>query len=243
MINNSAPVALVTGGARRIGRAIVQQLHNDGYQVAIHYRDSANDAKALVNQLNRQRSDSAVLLQADLCSLSSIEHMCSAFQEHFRGCDLLVNNASSFYPTLLGEITEQHWNDLFASNAKAPLFICQNMLPHFNDCASIINIADIHATRPLKNHTIYCMAKAANVMLTQSLALELAPKIRVNGIAPGAILAPAVQRIDEEKIVSEIPLQKMGTVSAITDAVKYLMNAKYVTGQIINIDGGRTLRQ
>lgn len=243
MINNSAPVALVTGGARRIGRAIVQQLHNDGYQVAIHYRDSANDAKALVNQLNRQRSDSAVLLQADLCSLSSIERMCSAFQEHFRGCDLLVNNASSFYPTLLGEITEQHWNDLFASNAKAPLFICQNMLPHFNDCASIINIADIHATRPLKNHTIYCMAKAANVMLTQSLALELAPKIRVNGIAPGAILAPAVQRIDEEKIVSEIPLQKMGTVSAITDAVKYLMNAKYVTGQIINIDGGRTLRQ
>ncbi|TVZ40100.1 pteridine reductase [Alteromonadaceae bacterium 2753L.S.0a.02] len=243
MINNSAPVALVTGGARRIGRAIVQQLHNDGYQVAIHYRDSANDAKALVNQLNRQRSDSAVLLQADLCSLSSIERMCSAFQEHFRGCDLLVNNASSFYPTLLGEITEQHWNDLFASNAKAPLFICQNMLPHFNDCASIINIADIHATRPLKNHTIYCMAKAANVMLTQSLALELAPKIRVNGIAPGAILAPAVQRIDEEKIVSEIPLRKMGTVSAITDAVKYLMNAKYVTGQIINIDGGRTLRQ
>ncbi|MDH3613663.1 MAG: pteridine reductase [Gammaproteobacteria bacterium] len=238
-------VALITGAARRVGAVIAARLHQSGADVAIHYRGSADAAAALVQELNAQRPDSAAAFKADLIDTSSIPALVADIV-HWRGrLDVLINNASSFYPTPPGEITEAHWDDLIGSNLKAPLFLSQAALPELRKTKGvIINIVDIHAQRPLKNHTVYGPAKAALAMLTRSLAKDLAPDVRVNGVSPGAILWPEDGMGEEtrESILKQIPLQRAGDPNDIAGCVLYLVrDATYVTGQIIAVDGGRSI--
>lgn len=251
MLNDSttdptSPVALITGGARRIGAEISRQLHQQGYRVLIHYRHSCGEAQALANTLNQLRLDSAALVQADLSRDESIEVLATEAITVFGRIDALVNNASSFYPTPIGQATLSHWDDLMSSNAKAPFFLSQALAPELvKRRGCIINIADIHARKPLKEHTLYCMAKAANVMLTESLARELAPQVRVNSVAPGAILWPEdVAELDaqgKQSILDRIPLESTGRPENIAQAVVYLLQNNYVTGQVLPVDGGRSL--
>lgn len=240
-------VALVTGAARRIGAEIATQLHQAGFNLVIHYNHSADDAEALCQTLNAARPASAVTEQADLRDIKALEHLAKSATDRWQRVDVLVNNASSFFPTPIGDITESDWNDLFSTNVKAPLFLSQALtatLQQNKGC--IINIADIHAERPLSGHPVYCAAKAGNVMLTKSLAKELAPHIRVNGIAPGAILWPeSGDELSEEnktKILKKIALKRLGSPQDIARTIRFLVtDAPYVTGQIIAVDGGRSL--
>lgn len=241
---SSAPVALITGGARRIGAEIAQQLHAKGYHLLIHYRDSATDANDLCAQLNQTRAQSARAINANLALTEEVAALAQAAESAWQRLDLLVNNASAFYPTPLGKITDEAWDDLMASNLKAPLFLSQALAPALKKTGGcIINLADIHALRPLKDHSVYCAAKAANLMLTRSLALELAPEVRVNAIAPGAILWPEQNPAASESILPRIPLGRCGSPADIAQALIYLTEAHYVTGQVIAVDGGRSLFQ
>ncbi len=238
-------VALVTGAARRIGAVVATRLHQSGADVAIHYRGSADEAATLVDNLNAERADSAAAFQADLIDTPALPELVSAVQ-HWRGrLDVLVNNASTFYPTPLGEVTEEHWTDLMGSNLKAPLFLSQAALPALRDARGvIINIVDIHSQRPLKDHTVYGPAKAALAMLTKTLAKDLAPEVRVNGVSPGSILWPESELGDAAKtsILEQIPLQRAGDPQDIAGAVLFLVkDAPYVTGQILAVDGGRSI--
>jgi pteridine reductase len=238
-------VALVTGAARRIGAAIVRALHDDGADIAIHYRGSGEAAAALESELNKKRRKSAMTVQADLLDTFGLQSVIDDVVAWKGRLDVLVNNASSFYPTPPGMITEEHWNDLVGSNFKAPLFLSQAAIPALSEARGcIVNIVDIHAQRPLRNHTVYGPAKAALAMLTRSLAKDLAPDIRVNGVAPGAILWPEDEMADATKatIVKQIPLERPGDPADIAGCVLYLVrDATYVTGQIIAVDGGRSI--
>ena len=238
-------VVLVTGAARRIGAAIVTRLHENGARVAIHYRDSANEARNLAIRLNEQRADSAGAFQADLLDPEQDSRLISAVTNWAGRLDCLVNNASSFYPTPVGSITEDHWEDLIGSNLKAPLFLSQAAVPQLQKHTGvIINIVDIHAQRPLRNHAVYGPAKAGLAMLTRSLAKDLAPHIRVNGVSPGAILWPEDGMSDaaRQTILRQVPLQRPGHPDDIAGCVLYLLrDATYVTGQIIAVDGGRSV--
>ena len=237
--------ALVTGAARRIGAAIAERLHTEGVNVAIHYRQSKADADEFCARLNAIRTNSARLFQADLNVASELVGLVDALMEWSGRLDILVNNASSFYPTPLGQITEENWSDLVGSNLKAPLFLSQAAAPHLKARrGNIINIVDIHAYRPLREHAVYGAAKAGLVMLTRSLAKELAPDVRVNGIAPGAISWPENDMPESIKqdILEQIPLQRTGAPEDIAGCAIYLVrDATYVTGQIIAVDGGRSL--
>jgi len=237
-------VALVTGAARRVGAAIATRLHANGANVAIHYRGSADDANELANRLNTVRPDSAAIYQADLKLTQALPDLIAAVVEQFSRLDVLVNNASSFYPTPAGEITETDWDDLMSINLKVPLFLSQAALPELRARHGvIINIVDIHAQRPLENHAVYGSAKAGLAMLTRSLARDLAPEVRVNGVAPGAILWPENDMSDsvEQTILRQIPLARAGSPDDIAGCVLYLVqDADYVTGQIIAVDGGRS---
>lgn len=243
--NLNDKVVLVTGAARRIGAAIATTLHANGANVAIHYRGSANEAEALAAELNDRRQDSAATFQADLNATDKLPDLVDAVLEWRGRLDVLVNNASSFYPTPPGEITEADWDDLVGSNLKAPLFLSQAAVPALHQHRGvIINIVDIHALRPLKNHPVYGSAKAGLMMLTRSLAKDLAPNIRVNGVAPGAILWPADGMSDSVKqsILRQVPLQRPGEPDDIAGCVLYLVrDASYITGQIIAVDGGRSI--
>jgi len=235
--------ALVTGAARRIGATIAETLHQAGMNLVIHYRHSAGDAQKLVATLNAQRPDSAVSAQADLLSPDGFPSLIKTAQQ-WGGLDLLVNNASSFYPTPMDEADEGHWDDLMGSNLKGPFFLSQAAAPALKASGGqIINIVDIHALRPMSGHPIYCAAKAGLLMLTRSLALELAPEVRVNGVSPGAILWPE-QGMDEQteaKILSRIPLGRCGEPSDIARAVLFLCrDAPYVNGHVLPVDGGRS---
>ncbi len=238
-------VALVTGAARRIGAAIATTLHAAGANVVIHYRGSEDDAVALAERLNKLRAGSARIAQADLCRKVAIDELISTTIQWSGQLDVLVNNASSFYPTPMGQITEEAWSDLVGTNLKAPMFLSQAAAPHLTKAhGNIVNIVDIHARRPLHDHHVYGAAKAGLVMLTRSLAADLAPAIRVNGVAPGAIAWPENGMADsvKENIIAQIPLGMAGKPSDIADAVLYLVrDATYVTGQIIPIDGGRSI--
>lgn len=242
-LNNK--VALVTGAARRIGAAIATRLHESGADVAIHYRGSADEAAALADTLNAQRPDSAATFAADLTDMSSLRGLIDGVHDWRERLDVLVNNASSFYPTPIGEISEDHWDDLLGSNLKAPLFLSQAAAPSLRAANGvIINIVDIHAHRPLRNHAVYGAAKAGLAMLTRSLAKDLAPKVRVNGVSPGAILWPEDDMSAETKdtILAQIPLERSGDPDDIAGCVLYLArDANYVTGQIIAVDGGRSI--
>ena len=235
----------MTGAARRIGAAIVTRLHADGAHVAIHYRGSAGAAEALAASLNERRPDSAATFQADLCNSEEIPGLVEDVVAWGGRLDGLVNNASTFYPTPIGDITEREWNDLVGSNFKAPLFLSQAAVPHLRESrGAIVNIVDIHAQRPLHNHPVYGPAKAALAMLTRSLAKDLAPRIRVNGVSPGAILWPEGGMNDaaKETILRQVPLERAGEPDDIAGCVLYLMrDASYVTGQIIAVDGGRSI--
>ncbi len=242
-LNNK--VALITGAARRIGAAIATRLHQSGADVAIHYRGSADEAAALADKLNAQRPDSASTFAADLTDLASLRGLVDSVHEWHERLDILVNNASSFYPTPVGEINEDHWDDLLGSNLKAPLFLSQAAAPSLRATNGvIINIVDIHAQRPLRNHTVYGVAKAGLAMMTRSLAKDLAPEVRVNGVSPGAILWPEDDMSDETKdiILNQIPLDHAGVPDDVAGCVLYLAkDADYVTGEIIAVDGGRSI--
>ena len=238
-------VALVTGAARRVGAEIATQLHAAGAHVAIHFRHSEEDAANLVAHLNGLRPDSAAAFQADLLDTAAIPALVDAVSDWHGGIDILVNNASTFYPTPLGEITEEHWDDLVGSNFKAPLFLSQAAAASLRERrGSIVNIVDIHAQRPLRDHLVYGPAKAALAMLTRALAKDLAPEVRVNGVSPGAILWPEGEMSEETKasIIDEVPLERAGEPSDIAGCVLYLVrDAIYVTGQIVAVDGGRSI--
>jgi pteridine reductase len=237
--------ALVTGAGRRVGAAIARTLHAHGAGVAIHYRGSAADALALAGELNSMRPGSALTIKADLLETGNLKAIVAAVITHAGRLDVLVNNASSFYPTPLAGISEEQWSDLLGTNLKAPLFLAQAALPHLRATRGvIINIVDIHAIRPLKDHTMYGAAKAGLGFLTRALARDLAPDIRVNGVAPGAILWPegGVSESMQDVVLKQIPLKRVGDPSDIAGCVLYLVrDAPYVTGQIIAVDGGRSV--
>lgn len=238
-------VILVTGAARRIGAAIVTRLHENGARVAIHYRGSDKDANALADRLNAIRGESAETFQADLLDTGHLPQLIDSVVSWGGRLDGLVNNASSFYPTPIGSITEKDWDELQGSNLKAPLFLSQAAAPMLSDQGgSIVNIVDIHAERPLRDHSVYGSAKAGLAMLTRSLAKDLAPHVRVNGVAPGAILWPenGMTSTVQQNILDQIPLQRAGDPDDIAGCVLYLLrDASYVTGQIIAVDGGRSI--
>jgi len=243
--NLDGKVVLVTGAARRIGAAIVTRLHAEGARLAIHYRSSSADAEKLADALNAIRRDSAATFAADLCDTDALPRLVAEVVDWGRGLDVLVNNASTFYPTPVGTITERHWQDLVGSNLKAPLFLSQAAVPALRKSrGSIINLVDIHAQRPLRDHTVYGSAKAGLVMLTRALAKDLAPDIRVNGVAPGAILWPEDGMSDatRDTILRQVPLGRAGNPDDIAGCVLYLVrDAAYVTGQVIAVDGGRSI--
>ena len=238
-------VVLVTGAARRIGAAIVTRLHAEGARIAIHYRGSATEAEALAAGLNASRADSAATFQADLLDVQALPLLVDSVVAWGGRLDALVNNASTFYPTPVGEITEDHWQDLVGSNFKAPLFLSQAAAPHLRKArGGIVNIVDIHGQRPLRDHPVYGPAKAALAMLTKSLAKDLAPDVRVNGVSPGAIMWPETGLSDnaQQAILEQVPLARAGKPEDIAGCVLYLLrDAPYVTGQIIAVDGGRSI--
>ncbi len=238
-------VALITGAAKRIGAAIARRLHGAGANVVVHYRGSEHEARELARELNEERPDSALTLKADLNENASLPKLISDVVGWHGRLDCLVNNASTFYPTPVGEVTEANWTDLVGTNLKAPLFLSQAATPHLRASRGVIvNIVDIHAQRPLRDHPVYGPAKAGLAMLTRSLAKDLAPDIRVNGVSPGAILWPADGMSDAVKqtILRQVPLQRAGDPDDIAGCVLYLVrDAGYVTGQIIAVDGGRSI--
>jgi len=239
------PVALITGAARRVGAVIAHTLHAAGFDLALHYRHSADEARALADALEAQRPGSSLLVPADLADLAALPVLVERVLAHYGRLDALVNNASAFFPTPLGAATPSQWNELFASNAQAPFFLSQAALPALREArGGIVNLIDIYAERPLADHALYCMAKAALAAMTRSLALDLAPEVRVNGVAPGAVLWPSDGKpyADQQAMLARTPLQRAGTPEDVADTVRWLLcDAPFVTGQIIRVDGGRTL--
>ena len=238
-------VILITGGARRVGAEIVRTLHGAGAQVLIHYRSSATAASALADELNRARPGTAAVHRVDLLSDGAPENLVAAAVDTFGGIDILINNASSFAPTTVGEITRSQWNDLVGTNLQVPLFLSQAAVPTLSQRQGLIlNIVDIHALRPLKGYPVYSVAKAGLAMLTRSLARELGPNIRVNGIAPGPVLWPE-HDMDEplkQEIIGKTALHRAGSPADVARTALFLAkDAPYITGQIIAVDGGRSI--
>jgi pteridine reductase len=237
--------ALITGGAKRLGAAIARRLHAAGAAVLIHYRDSEAQAAKLEAELNGLRPRSAAKVKAELLAPIAPRALVSAALDAFGRLDLLVNNASSFFPVAVGEIEPSHWEELVGSNLRAPLFISQQAAPELAKReGAIVNVVDIHADRPLKGYPVYSIAKAGLAALTRSLALELAPRVRVNGVSPGAIAWPDDGQFDPAergRILATTPLGRVGSPEDIAQAVHFLATAPYVTGQIIAVDGGRSI--
>lgn len=238
-------VALVTGGAKRIGREICIALHQRGCRIILHYHQSAPEATGLCEELNALRANSAVALQASLDDTAAIETLAQKALTAFGQVDILINNASRFYPDKLGSITDAVWDELMGSNLKAPLFLAQALADSLRkQRGCIINLADIYAFNPLKSHTVYSIAKAGNLMLTRSLALELSPDVRVNSVCPGAILWPenagAEDQLRQQQILDNTLLARSGDVSDIAGTVSFLaLDAPFVNNQVIRVDGGR----
>lgn len=238
-------VALVTGAARRVGAAIARRLHAAGAGVVIHYRGSEGDAAKLEEELNALRPRSARRVKADLLAPVAPRALVEAALAQFQRLDILVNNASSFYPTPVGRIEATHWDELVGSNLRAPLFLAQEAAPHLaRHAGAIVNIADIHAERPLKGYLVYSVAKAGLAALTRALALELGPAVRVNAVAPGAIAWPEdgqFEPAERARIVATTPLARIGEPEAVARAVHFLATAPFVTGQVLAVDGGRSV--
>jgi pteridine reductase len=241
----SGKAALITGAARRVGAAIARSLHAAGANVVLHYRSSTEDAAELAQELNKARAGSATLVSADLLEIEQLPALARTAGEAFGGLDILVNNASSFYPTPVGDITEIDWDDLIGTNLKAPLFLSQAVAPalHLSQ-GLIVNLADIHGLRPLRRHPVYSIAKAGLIMLTRSLARELGPHIRVNAIAPGPVLWPedGLDMALQAEIIGRTALKRPGSAADVARAVLFFATeAPYVTGQILAVDGGRSV--
>jgi pteridine reductase len=238
-------VVLITGGARRVGAEIARTLHGAGANILIHYRSSATAAGALAEEFNQRRPHSAAVHAAHLLNAQAPDELIAATLLQFGRLDILINNASSFYPTPLGQITLPQWDDLIGSNLKAPLFLSQAAAPSLaKQRGLIINIVDIHALRPLKAHLVYSTAKAGLAMLTRALARELGPAVRVNGIAPGPVLWPEGEMKDalKREIVDKTALKRHGTPQDVARTALFLAkDAPYITGQIIAVDGGRSI--
>lgn len=240
-------VVLVTGGAKRVGAAICRRLHAAGANIVIHYRSSLYEALALRAELNELRADSAQCVQADLLDIAALLAMVAEAVAHFGKLDALVNNASSFYATPLAQLDETQWHDLVGTNLKAPLFLAQAAAAELRRShGAIVNIADIHAERPMQGHLLYSAAKAGLVALTKGLAQEMAPQVRVNGVAPGVISWPEGEEWQSEerrrKIVAHTLLKREGEPEDIARTVQFLIaDAPYITGQIISVDGGRSI--
>ena len=247
-VNLDGRFALVTGAAKRIGAVIARTLHTAGANVAIHYNRSAADADQLAADLNRRRAKSAFAIAADMRDIAAVERMAAQVLDRTAGrLDVLVNNASNFYPTPIGTITLEQWDDLFGSNLKAPLFLSQALVPALRAARGVIvNIVDVHSQRPLRDHPVYGPAKAGLAMLTRSLAKDLGPDVRVNGVSPGAILWPdegqGMSDTLRAAIIKQTALKRAGEPEDIAAAVLFLVrDAPYVTGQIIAVDGGRSV--
>jgi pteridine reductase len=240
-------VALITGGARRVGAEITRTLHEHGMNLVIHYRSSKDDAHALQAELEKHRPKSVWLVKGDLLKIAQLPGIVEETVAAFGRLDVLVNNASSFYPTPIGQATEEQWEDLIGTNLKAPFFLTQAATPHLKKThGCIVNIADIHGERPIKQYPIYSAAKAGLVMLTKSLARELAPEVRVNAIAPGTIMWPEgeaeVSAEQQQEMLARIPLRRSGSPDDIARTVLFLVrDAGYINGQVIAVCGGRTV--
>ncbi|MDY0021407.1 pteridine reductase [Arenimonas caeni] len=242
---NPRPVALVTGAAKRVGAQIARRLHAAGYDLALHHRRSGAEMAALVAGLEGQRPGSVLVLQAELADDDAPVRLVQATLDRFGRLDALVNNASSFRPTPLGAATPADWDELFAANARAPFFLAQAAAPTLRAAGgAIVNLGDIYGERPLARHTLYCMAKAALLMMTQSLAKELGPEVRVNAVAPGAVMWPEEGKAEHEKaaMLAATALRRAGDPDDVAEAVRWLLqDARYTTGQVIRVDGGRSL--
>jgi pteridine reductase len=240
-------VMLITGGARRVGAAICRALHASGANIMLHYRSSVEQARALQAELNAVRADSVALVQADLLNIALVSGLVGETVNQFGRIDVLINNASSFFPTPVGEITEQAWDDLLGTNLKMPMFLSQAAAPHLRRShGCIVNIVDIHADRPMRNYAVYSTAKGGLLALTRSLACELGPEVRVNGVSPGVILWPEDERWSDElarqRIVQSTLLKRVGDPDDIARTVRFLVyDAPYITGQVIAVDGGRSI--
>lgn len=240
-------VILITGGAKRVGAAICRRLHAQGARLIVHYRSSLGEAKALQNELNQTRPDSVALAQADLLDKELLSDLIEKSVKRFGQLDVLINNASSFFPTPLHQCTLEDWDDLIGSNLKAPLFLSQAAAPYLKERSGcVINIVDIHAERPLRNYAIYNAAKGGLLSLTRSLAVEMAPEVRVNGVSPGPILWPEDGEWSDEgarqHIIEGTLLKRCGEPDDIAKTVQFLIaDAPYITGQIIAVDGGRSI--
>jgi pteridine reductase len=241
----SQRVVLITGAAHRIGARIAHALHGAGANLVLHYRSSKVSAEGIAQQLNGQRAQSVVLVQGDLQDTRRVPQIIDEAAAVWGRLDVLVNNASTFYPSPLGSVTEDQWQDLLGTNLRAPFFLSQAAAPFLRGTQGcIVNIADIHADRPLKNYPVYSIAKAGLVMLTKALACELGPEVRVNAVAPGAILWPehGLDEVTKQRIVSRTFLKRQGDPGDIAQAVLFLIrDAGYLTGQVLTVDGGRSL--
>ena len=242
---NPRPVALITGAAKRVGATIARRLHGAGFDLALHYRSSAAEMEKLVAELEALRPGSTVALQANLADLDAVATLIPAAITRYGRLDALVNNASSFYPTPLGDIDNEQFDDLIATNARAPLFLAQAAAPHLRAArGAIVNLVDIYADRPIPRYLPYCMAKAALVALTYGLARELGPEVRVNAIAPGNIIwSTNPEKAETLSVVEErTALKRQGNPDDLAGAALYLIrDAAYVTGQVLRVDGGRWL--
>jgi pteridine reductase len=245
MSRSVRPVVLITGAAKRVGATIARTLHAAGYDLALHYRHSQAEMLALCSELDAKRTDSTCAIAGDLADIERLPHIVDAAVARYGRLDGLVNNASAFFPTRIGETTTQQWNELFASNAQAPFFLAQAAAAMLKSVqGSIVNIVDIYAERPLAGHAVYSMAKAALAMMTKALAKELAPEVRVNGVAPGAILWPDSGKLyaDQAELVARTALKRTGSPEDVATAVLFLLrDAKFTTGEILKVDGGRAL--
>jgi len=237
--------ALVTGAARRIGACIAETLHRRGCDVFLHYHSSADSVTGLAAQLDARRPGSATVVQADLGSSDGVEHLADQVRTATSSLDLLVNNASQFFPTTVGSTTARQWDELMNSNLRGAYFLVQALLPELAvGGGSVVNLLDVHASRPMRGHAVYCMAKAGLQMMTLALAKDLGPQIRVNGVAPGAILWPEQNSCgqDQQAILNKLVMGRTGEPQDIASAVAYLgLDAPYVTGQVLAVDGGRSL--
>ena len=237
--------ALVTGAARRIGACIAETLHQRGCDVILHYNRSSGEVMQLAEKLNASRPGSAIIVQANLADSEEISRLAAQMRAHTQQLDLLVNNASRFFPTTVGSTSMRQWDELMDSNLRGPYFLTQAVLKELATAGgSVINILDVHAVRPMHEHAVYCMAKAGLQMMTLAMARDLGPQIRVNGVAPGAILWPEEDSTLEnrQKILDKIVMGRAGNPEDIASAVAYLgLDAPYVTGQVLAIDGGRSL--
>ncbi len=240
-------VALITGAARRVGAEIATLLHQNGMNVILHYRTSEKEAKNLCAALNEKRKHSAIIYCANLLKTDGLHEIINSAVAEWGRLDALINNASGFYRTVMGNVTEQEWDDLLNSNLKAAFFLSQQAAPHLSkQQGCIVNIADIHAERPMRDYSVYCISKAGLIMLTKALAKELGPSVRVNAISPGVVAWPegenTVPEMGKQKIIDRTVLKRHGDAKEIAKAVLFLVNsADFITGQVINIDGGRSL--